>query len=76
MTPREVIEAATKAAEDRVRRVPFPMRPYPVDPRPKVARESFEQRLRRLAEAVAAAKPEQTSFPLSVAPLRRGGIDY
>lgn len=64
MTPREVVEAAVEAAEDRVRRVPFPMRYYPVDPRPRVARESFEIRMHRLAEAVAAAEPEQTALPL------------
>lgn len=52
MTPREVVEAAVRAAEDRTRRVPFPVRHYPTDPRPKRNPKPYVIRLRELAGRV------------------------
>jgi hypothetical protein len=52
VTPREVVDAAVKAAEDATRRVPFPVRPYPVDPRPRRSSKPYVVRLRELAVKV------------------------
>lgn len=62
-TPADVVKAAAKAAEDRVRRESFPYRGYPSDPRPRLSAVAAVARLREL-QAQAETEPAQTElFP-------------